>query len=81
MPAWHELGMRKAIALLCLLASACTNDDDTVRTLKIAGYTDISITGWAPMSCSGVTALNPLGKPASGVVCCGLVFKSCTIRF
>lgn len=26
-------------------------------------------------------AKNPQGKPVSGVVCCGLAFKACTVRW
>lgn len=76
-----------ALAAMVLLAS-CTNEDDTIRTLRSSGYTDIVTTGWEPMSCSkddtfetGFRAKNPTGQWVRGVVCCGLVFKGCTVRF
>ncbi len=57
-------------------------------TLTAAGFREIKEEGFAFFSCSsddtyGVhfTATNPMGARVSGVVCCGLVFKGCTVRF
>lgn len=73
--------------LLCLVIG-CTSDDQTIETLQKAGYTDIEPGSWAPFSCSdddtvktSFRAKNPAGQTVTGVVCCGLILKSCTIRF
>ena len=76
--------------LLCLIAFtlvACSAPDASTDALRAAGYTDIRMTGWAPLSCggddtysTGFSARNPAGEMASGVVCCGMLFKGCTIR-
>lgn len=69
-----------------LFFTACSTSEPSRRTLSDAGYTEISITGWSPFSCgddffsTGFKATNILGKRVGGVVCCGLVLKSCTIR-
>lgn len=78
--------MRKTFLFLFLLA-ACTDEAATISTLDQSGFTDIQTTGYSWFSCSdsdafhtAFTAKNPLGKPVSGVVCCGW-FKNCTVRF
>lgn len=77
------------VALAALVAlGACSDADETRRTLKSAGYSNIQTTGWSAFSCgkddtysTGFVATNPSGQRVEGVVCCGLVFKGCTIRF
>ena len=76
------------IVFACLFCVSCTNAGAALEALESQGMTDIQITGWAPLSCSqqdfsstGFKAVNPNGKAVKGVVCCGLVFKSCTIRW
>ena len=71
-----------------ILVIGCTNVDKTVQTLKSSGYSDIQIKGYAWFACgkddtyaTNFSAKNPLGRTVSGVVCCGLVFKGCTVRF
>jgi hypothetical protein len=66
---------------------ACTDDENTVRTLKASGFTDIQTTGYAAFACSdsdtfhtGFRAKNPRGDVVEGVVCCGMM-KACTVRF
>jgi hypothetical protein len=56
--------------------------------LEKSGFTDIQVDGWAGLSCSeddtfgtNFQATNPSNVTVTGVVCCGLVFKGCTIRF
>jgi len=74
-----------AIALLC----GCLTDETRTRTtLEKSGFTDIQVDGWAGLSCSeddtfgtNFQATNPSNVTVTGVVCCGLVFKGCTIRF
>lgn len=60
------------------------------RILVQQGYTNIRMTG-APMwgcsdddsmfASSNFTATAPTGDDVEGTVCCGLVFKGCTVRF
>jgi len=83
-----KLMMCWLIILCLLLTSGCVSEKHTVRTLEKASYTDIEITGLKLLSCSdddffmtGFKAKNPNGKIIEGVVCCGLIFKSCTIRY
>lgn len=75
------------IALAMLTAAACSDAQSSLAALKAAGYSNIAITGWEPFSCgqddtfsTGFTADNPKGERVRGVVCCGLMFKACTIR-
>jgi hypothetical protein len=75
-------------ALLLISLVACTNEDDARRTLESAGFRDIRITGYEPFACAesdfsatGFSAINALGVRAKGTVCCGLVFKGCTVRY
>lgn len=78
--------------LLCVsvasVVASCSDANITRETLTKAGYTNIRTTGWAPLVCgqddtysTGFTAVNQVGIEVSGVVCCGLIFKSCTVRF
>lgn len=78
--------MRSLLLVAALLA--CTDNNAAGYTLKAHGFSDISLTGWSPMSCAegdasstGFVATNPRGERVEGVVCCGLVFKNCTVRF
>jgi hypothetical protein len=80
--------MRKILLLLGLALVACTDDSATIRTLNDSGYTDIQTTGYSWFECgsddhyhTGFQAKNPAGKVVNGTVCCGLMFKGCTIRF
>jgi hypothetical protein len=73
---------------IALLLTACTDSSGATRALKSQGFTDITITGWSPLSCgkddttsTGFRAKNARGDTVEGVVCCGLVFKNCTVRF
>ncbi len=80
--------MRSLLLIACLAVIGCANEDASRAALRNHGFTEIEITGWSPFSCSrddswstGFRAKNPVGKMVRGVVCCGLVFKSCTVRF
>jgi hypothetical protein len=81
--------MKSIVAALLLLSLvACTSEDDAKRTLTSAGFKDIRTTGYSPFACAeddfsatGFTATNPNGLRVSGTVCCGLVFKGCTVRY
>lgn len=81
----------KAIILVIILAimlSGCVSEKNTLKTLDSAGFGDIEVTNWKPFSCgegdwfkTGFKATNVNGKEVTGTVCCGLIFKDCTIRF
>lgn len=60
------------------------------RILMQQGYTNIRMTGTPLFSCSeddsmlassSFTATAPSGDDVDGSVCCGLMFKGCTVRF
>ena len=69
------------------LLTGCTDDAAAIRTARAHGFHDIHTTGWSPFSCSdddttktGFRAKNAAGETVEGTVCCGLVFKNCTLR-
>lgn len=73
-------------ALLCV--GGCTDEGAAREALASQGFTDIRITGWSPMTCAeedfsstGFVAKNARGIEVKGVVCCGMLFKSCTVRW
>lgn len=76
------------LALVCMVGLAgCTDEDAATSTLRGAGYTDIQFTGYGWFDCGGddfsatsFRAKGPTGVPVEGAVCCGLMFKNCTIR-
>lgn len=76
------------LAIAALGLAACVTDAPTARrVLSDQGYTDIRITGYRVFGCSGdddvrtgFTAKSAAGKPVTGVVCGGFLFKSNTIR-
>lgn len=78
----------RQIAALVLLLSGCTVSDATVvRVAEANGMRDVEPGRWAPLSCgrgdslrSSFHAKNAQGKPVQGVVCCGLLWKACTVR-
>ena len=66
---------------------SCTDGFYTKKILEDQGYTEVEITGYSFFACSkddwyhtGFRAKSPIGRPVSGTVCSGLVFKSHTIR-
>lgn len=80
--------MRRALALLLFSLASCTDDAATVRTLRSAGFTDITTTGYSAWACgeddsfaTGFRAKNPQGQLVEGTVCCGFMVKGCTVRF
>ena len=80
--------MNKVYTLIAALALvACTDDDNTRRTLRAQGFRDIETTGYAFFGCgdndafkTGFRAKNVNGESVEGVVCCGWL-KNCTVRF
>lgn len=81
--------MKYLLAIAFVLAlTACTSHDKTVSTLEAMGFTDIKPGGYDFFGCAKddnvhtkFTAKNASGRPVSGTVCCGLLFKNCTVRF
>ena len=76
------------IIVLTLILSGCVSEKNTLKTLDSAGFEEAEITKWKPFSCgqddwfkTGFKAKNSNGKEVTGTVCCGLIFKDCTIRF
>lgn len=76
------------LIILSVLMTGCVSSSATTRTLTKAGYTNIETGGWDVMGCSdddftatSFTATNSLNQTVSGTVCCGLIFKKCTIRY
>lgn len=77
-----------AISCLVLLFSGCTDPDRSTEILLRQGFTEIQFTGYDWFACSeddtystGFTAVGPTGINVEGTVCCGLLFKSCTVRW
>lgn len=71
-----------------IMVCACVDGDKTIKTLRSAGYSDITVTGYNWFECgeddfshTGFVAKNPSGQEVIGTVCCGLWSKGCTIRF
>ncbi len=78
----------KRTILFGLFALACTDESGARKALNAQGFSDIEITGWDALSCgkddtssTGFRAKNVKGERVEGVVCCGLLFKNCTVRF
>jgi hypothetical protein len=67
--------------------------DLAVQTMEKAGFKDVRVTaqhginptfygcGKDDAVAFNVSAQNPTGKQVTATVCCGLVFKNCTIRY
>ena len=88
---WY--GLITLLASMCIFgalvsAGACTDEPSARRILSAQGFRKIQITGYEFFACgrddsihTGFSALNHEGGHVDGVVCCGLIFKSCTVRF
>lgn len=79
----HRVFILAAIAAVI----GCTKPDRATRILEQQGYTEIKMHGYDLFNCSRddiyhdkFTAKGPTGKPVSGVVCAGLLFKGSTVR-
>ena len=78
-------------AVICFMifwAYTNTNTSKTRQVLADTGYTNISTHGYGWFKCSSddwshtkFSATTPAGIKVSGVVCCGLIFKNCTVRY
>jgi hypothetical protein len=76
-----------AIILVALALAACSDANNAYKVLNQAGYSDVTVTGYAPFTCSkddtfstGFVAKGPTGVPVKGTVCSSLLIKNSTIR-
>lgn len=79
----------KNLLIVCAasaLLSACSSPDEAMRALSVAGYKNVTTTGYAWFGCdekdtfhTGFTAVGPNGQAVSGVVRSGFL-KGATIR-
>jgi hypothetical protein len=79
------------IAFFALLVVTAANSGNgsggALRAIENNGLTDAKLGSWAVMACGSgdvesrrFTAKRD-GKTVSGIVCCGVVFKGCTVRW
>lgn len=81
--------MKKIVLVLAItFLVSCTDEESAIKTLKNMGFKDIKTNGHSYFSCSeddfsstSFAATNSLGNRVQGTVCCGLLFKACTVRF
>lgn len=78
--------MRRALLALALLG--CDARAASEHALRAHGFTDIRLDGYAWTGCADgdtfrtkFTATNSHDEVVSGVVCCGVIMKGCTVRF
>jgi len=71
-----------------LTITSCTDSNASIEAVEAMGMTDVQIIGYSPFSCSNddfssteFSAVNSQGQHVNGVVCCGLLFKNCTVRW
>ena len=77
------------VAVFCVFwATHCTDESAAGRTLRGAGFAGVQYTGYQFFACgqgdfsaTGFSATGPTGVRVNGGVCCGLLFKACTVRF
>ncbi len=79
------------VGLVAALTIGCSNNNDALNAAQNAGWKDVQITGSSylfNLTCQegekgyDITGINPAGKRATAVVCCGHdSFKGCTIRY
>ena len=81
--------MKKILPLLITLPLlGCADADDARALLVEAGYTDISLTGYNALACSGddyfhfgFTATNPQGETVKGTICSDMLFRNARIMY
>ena len=78
------------LILICVILWVCTNTnkEEARQALQANSFRSIQLQGYKWFACAkddwshtGFTAINVNGQIVEGVVCCGLLFKNCTIRF
>lgn len=84
-PAWLTLTLT-LILVLCKV-QGCPQPQQAREVLDAEGYTQIEITGgghgWTcgqEWGATGFRATSPGGARTEGAVCCGVMFKGCTVR-
>lgn len=83
--------MKRALCLLLLVAcQPGPLSEEVTRTLRAHGFDELAPAPYRTFVCSdsdsewasqGFTARNVRGEKVTGMVCCGLYRKGCTIRF
>lgn len=77
------------VLLVMLFAIGGSDTPNYAGIVQSQGYTNVNIGDSAWMGCGKEDSVftsvhfNALGvdrRPVSGVICCGLIFKSCTVR-
>jgi hypothetical protein len=65
-----------------------TNKGAAAKALKAMSFHQIHLHGYKWFACAeddwshtAFSAINSSGDQVTGTVCCGLIFKNCTIRF
>ena len=79
--------MRQLMILCAVALAGCTSQEDATRALRGAGYTNITLHGYAWFACdqerdtfaTKFVATGPSGQRVSGAVCSGWL-KGSTIR-
>ena len=83
--------MRKvflSFVILLVGLTSCVDTANTRKTLVAHGFSKIETGGYALLACgrddfyaTEFRAVNTAGQAVEGVVCCGILFKGCTVRF
>lgn len=74
--------------LLLFALTACTPSHETAqRVLEDAGYTHVKLDGYSLWGCAKDDSTNmrfrahgATGRQVSGILCCGMWLKGCTVR-
>lgn len=82
------VGIGTLIFFMACGAANCGDPDPKLKaSVESQGMTDVKIGDWSPMSCGDDSisrdfkAKNQKGIDVKGTICCGLVFKNCTVRW
>ncbi len=82
------LGIGVLIFFIACGAANCGDPDPKLKgAVQAQGMTNVAIGDWSPLSCGDDSisrdfkATNTKGEPVKGTICCGLVFKNCTVRW
>lgn len=80
--------MKRFILVGLLLSGCVTGEKETAQTAYKAGFTDVSVGDLSFLSCvendktgRSFVGTNVQGVRVQGVVCCGVAFKNCAVRY
>lgn len=75
-------------ATMCASANCGSPSPKLARAVENHGLKDVTVRGWAFASCDQTdlterefTATRADGQRVSGFICCGWLFKGCTVRW